>query len=188
MAGHYIFNFTRSGAAKGRSMREQAAELLNVKLWGIGEKAPNRRRLVPGDRVLIYVGAPESSFIGHAELASEAHEWSPDEGARYPFGMAGGVAFKEAQTWPHPVAMLFSGVARITERDYEAVVAAGIGDQSRREPTATPTPAPIDGAPQASASATNLDLLFKTAEKLKKVGFLSSSLSEYDTRAEFIDR
>ncbi len=28
MAGHYLFNFTRSGTAKRRSMREQAAELL----------------------------------------------------------------------------------------------------------------------------------------------------------------
>ena len=213
MAGHYLFNFTKSGAAKGRSMREQAAELLTAKLWGIGEKAPNRRSLGPGDRILIYVGAPESAFIGHAELASEAHNWTPDEAARYPSDMVGGVALKEAHIWPHPVAMrtvisgldftatnpdgrFFSGVARITERDYAAVVAAGTGAQPRSD--STPTAAAIPTTPAAittpvasvasSASATDIDLLFRTAERLKNVGGLSGTLSEYDTRAEFIDR
>ena len=32
-----LFNFSRKGAAKGKSLREQAAELLQVKMWGIGE-------------------------------------------------------------------------------------------------------------------------------------------------------
>jgi hypothetical protein len=47
--GHYLFNFARKGAAKGKTLREQAAELLEVKMWGIGAKAPNRMSLAPGD-------------------------------------------------------------------------------------------------------------------------------------------
>jgi Type I restriction enzyme R protein N terminus (HSDR_N) len=207
MVGHYLFNFTRSGSAKGRSMREQAAELLNEKLWGIGEKAPNRRSLGPGDRVLIYVGVPESAFIAHAELDSNAHVWTPEEAARYPADMVGGVAIREAEVWPHPVSMktvisqlnlfetnpqgrFFSGVARITQRDYELVVAAGTGAQPRRDTTPSALAAiPTTPAPMAHpVSATDIDLLFKTAERLKKVGKLSTSLSEYDTRAEFIDK
>ena len=79
---HYLFNFSKKGAAKGRTLREQASELLEVRLWGIGAKTPNRKSLTAGDRVLIYVGAPEYEFIGHAELASPAHQWAPEEAAR----------------------------------------------------------------------------------------------------------
>lgn len=209
---HYLFNFAKKGAAKGRTLREQAAELLEVKMWGIGAKAPNRMSLAPGDRVLAYVGAPEYEFIGHADLASAAHEWSPDETARYPGTFDSGVTFSEAQVWPHPVSMksvlpqlalketnpgarFFSGVIRITKEDYETVVAVGAGKLPPSKPAepvpiappATPTkvtPPPGDGA----AGPIDLDLLFKTVEKLKPAAKLGGSLSEYDTRAEFIDK
>ena len=191
----YLLNFTRKNAAKGRSLREQASELVNAKLWGIGAKAPNRTALARGDRVLVYVGAPESEFIGNAVLTSSVHEWTPDEAARYPGEMTEGVTFSEIDLWPHPVsirtvmpgldlkktnpkALFFSGVTRITQRDHEAVVAAGTEVRPRREPPSTP-PAP--------PAAVDLNLLFKTAEKLKRVA-KPSSLSEYDTRAEFIDK
>jgi hypothetical protein len=91
---HYLFNFSKKGAAKGRTLREQAAELLEAKLWGIGAKTPNRGSLAAGDRVLIYTGAPEYAFICHAELASATHEWSSEEAARYPGSFEGGVSFQ----------------------------------------------------------------------------------------------
>jgi predicted type IV restriction endonuclease len=47
----------------------------------------------------------------------------------------------------------------------------------------TPPPTPVDGR-----DAINVDLLFTTVEKLKPAGKLSTRLSEYDTRAEFIDK
>ena len=198
--GHYLFNFTKRGATKGRSLREQASVLLDAKLWGIGAIAPNRRALASGDRVLIYVGAPESEFIGHAELASKVRDWTPDEAARYPGDMDSGVVFGEAETWPHPVsiktvlptlelaannpnALFFSGVTRITQRDYEAVVAAGTGTPPQPKVPGTRPPPPV-----SPPAAMDVDLMFKTVEKLKKVGKLSGSLSEYDTRAEFIDK
>jgi hypothetical protein len=74
---HYLFNFSKKGAAKGRTLREQAAELLQVKLWGIGAKTPNRGSLAAGDQVLIYTGASEYAFIGHAELASATMSGRP---------------------------------------------------------------------------------------------------------------
>jgi hypothetical protein len=103
--GHYLFNFSRKGAAKGKSLRDQAAELLQLKMWGIGAKTPNRLALAPGDRVLIYVGAPEYEFIGQAELGSVTHEWTPAEGAQYPGTFEGGVLLSQAEVWPHPVPM-----------------------------------------------------------------------------------
>jgi hypothetical protein len=54
---YYLFNLTKKRVAKGKTLHEQAAELLRLKMWGIGAKAPNRRWLAPGDQVLIYVGA-----------------------------------------------------------------------------------------------------------------------------------
>lgn len=210
---HYLFNFSRKGAAKGRSLREQAQELLRLKLWGIGAKTPNRGSLAVGDLVLIYTGAPEYAFIGHAELASATHEWLAEEAARYPGSFEGGVAFLTAEAWEHPVPMktvlsqlelkesnpsahFFSGVIRITQRDFETVVAAGTG----KAPPAPVRPAPDTATPASPSTATaaapaptdgrpiDVDLLFKTAEKLSQVGKLAGTLSEYDTRAEFIDR
>lgn len=230
---HYLFNFSKKGAAKGKTLREQAAELLQVKMWGIGAKTPNRLSLAPGDRVLIYVGAPEYEFIGHAELGSATHEWTPQEAAQYPGSFEGGVLFSQAEAWSHPVPMksvlpqlalkeanpgahFFSGVARVTKEDFETVVAIGTGKVPLPKPpeqagvgaaasgagepvaagatqgapsTVTPTagagtsPAAGDGA-----GPIDLELLFKTVEKLQPAGKYAGSLSEYDTRAEFIDK
>jgi hypothetical protein len=215
--GHYLFNFAKKGAAKGKTLREQAAELLEVKMWGIGAKAPNRLSLAPGDRILIYVGAPEYEFIGHAEIAWAAHEWSAEEMARYPGSFESGV-FSQAEAWPHPVSMksvlpqlalketnpgarFFSGVIRITKEDYETVVAVGAGKLPPSKPTEPPAVTPVsppatpgqvtppgNGAGDGTAGPIDLDLLFKTVETLKPAAELGGNLSEYDTRAEFIDK
>lgn len=103
--GHYLFNFSKRGAAKGKSLREQAGELLRLKMWGIGAKTPNRLALAPEDRILIYVGAPEYEFIGHAELESATHEWTPEEAARYPGSFESGVLFRDAEIWTPPISI-----------------------------------------------------------------------------------
>jgi len=104
-------------------------------MWGIGAKTPNRRSIAPGDRVLIYVGAPEREFIGSTELGSATHEWTPEEAARYPGDWEGGVLLVQANVWPHPVpiksilsqlvlaeknpgARFFAGVVNLTKEDY----------------------------------------------------------------------
>jgi len=215
---HYLFNFSKKGAAKGRTLREQAAELLQLKMWGIGEKTPNRLSLAPGDHVLIYVGAPESEFIGSAELGSATHEWTPEEAARYPGSFEGGVLLSQAEVWSHPVAMksvlsglalseknpgahFFSGVVRVTKEDYVTVVSVGSGhapSAKTSEADVTPRNASVEAPPSAggtinvavaaAAGPIDVTLLFKTVEKLKPAAKLGGSLSEYDTRAEFIDK
>jgi Type I restriction enzyme R protein N terminus (HSDR_N) len=218
---HYLFNFSRKGAAKGKTLREQAGELLQVMMWGIGAKTPNRLSLAPGDRVLIYVGAPEYEFIGDAELGSPTHEWTPQEAAQYPGSFEGGVLFSKAEVWSHPVPMksvlpqlvlkernpgahFFSGVVRITKEDYETVIAFGAGEVPVQKPAVEsspmppameaaqpPGPAPTTSAITHAGDGTapiNIELLFKTVEKLRSAASLSGSLSEYDTRAEFIDK
>lgn len=210
---HFLFNFSKKGAAKGKTLREQAAELLRVKMWGIGAKTPNRLSLAAGDHVLIYVGAPEYEFIGHAQLGSSTHEWTPTEAAQYPGSFDGGVVFAETEVWSHPVAMksvlsqlvlkqsnpnaqFFAGVVRITEDDYQTVVLAGAGHSPTSAPAPlAPPPAVTGSAPggvakpkQPAKEPIDVDLLFATVEKLKPAAALSGSFSEYDTRAEFIDK
>jgi hypothetical protein len=180
-------------------------------MWGIGAKAPNRQSLAPGDLILIYVGAPEYELIGHAELGSPVHEWTPQEMTQYPGGFESGVVFSQAETWPHPVSMksvlpqlalkqtnpgarFFSGVIRITKEDYETVVAVGTGKlppSKSTEHAAVPPvspPAKVTPPDDGAARPIDVDLLFKTAEKLEPAAKLGGSLSEYDTRAEFIDK
>jgi predicted type IV restriction endonuclease len=217
--GYYLFNFSKKGATRSKTLREQAAELLDVKMWGIGAKTPNRLSLAPGDCVLVYVGAPERAFIGHAELESRTHEWTPDEAARYPGSFEGGVLFSHAEIWSHPLPMktvlpelalketnpgahFFSGVVRISKEDYERIGSLGTGtiplaepperatpDAAEEEP---PTQAREDGAgpsaPEHGDRPIDVSLLFRTVEKLRTAGKVAASLSEYDTRAEFIDR
>jgi hypothetical protein len=204
--GHYLFNFSKKGAAKGKSLREQAGELLNVRMWGVGAKTPNRNSLAPGDQVLIYVGAPEYEFIGCAELGSGTHTFTEEESARYPGSFDGGVLFSSAEVWSHPVpiknvlsrlllketnpgAQFFSGVVRITNEDYETVVSAGEGDApSPRRFGHRANTVPSLAVARATNGPIDINLLFKAVEKLKPAAKLDGSLSEYDTRAEFIDR
>ena len=82
----------------------------------------------------------------------------------------------------NPGARFFSGVIRITQRDYEDVVAAGSGHEPETREVRAISP------PTSPASFVDVDLLFRTAEKIRKVAGVSGTLSEYDTRAEFIDR
>jgi hypothetical protein len=212
--GHYLFNFAKKGAAKGKTLREQAGELLQLKMWGIGAKAPNRLSLAAGDRVLIYVGAPEYEFIGHAELGSGTHEWTTEEAARYLGSFEGGVLFSQAEVWSHPVPMksvllqlalketnpgarFFSGVVRVTKEDYETVVAVGTGKvppSKPREAGLPPPEPPPSTSPRAISPADvtmpggdgrspiNLNVLFKTVEKLTPAAQLRGSLSD-TTRA-----
>jgi len=180
-----------------------------MKMWGIGAKTPNRLSLVADDCILIYVGAPEYAFIGDARLASPTHDWTPAEASKLRERFESGVVFESARAWPHPVplksviaqldlaetnpgAHFFSGVVRITARDYATVIAAEGAEPSARalEPE---TDRPKVTLPEHTRTAgdgrpIDVDLLFRTVEKLKGAEGLAGSLSEYDTRAEFIDK
>jgi hypothetical protein len=197
---YYLFNFTKKAAKSGVPLREQAAQLLEHRLWGIGAKTPNRDRLAEGDRVLAYVGAPEQCFVGSGTLAGGVHDWSPAEARSYPGEWTAGVALSEATVWEEPVplaavwsgmpssasnpnARFFSGVVQIKQRDYEVALATASGAEA---------PAAATDAPPAAAIAPSsrvLDSLYATVEKLRLVLAADSpmKLTEEATRAMFID-
>ena len=140
---HYLFNVVRRDAAPGPALREQAAGLLRVRMWGIDADEPHRNALAPGDLTLIYLGAPEREFIGRAELASAVHDWTPAEAQVYPGDSPGGVLLAQVEEWDPPVPMstvlsqidpaekakadFEAGLVRITAGEYENAldVAAG---------------------------------------------------------------
>jgi hypothetical protein len=94
--GHCLLNFTDGD-------REQAAALLDAKMWGVGDDEPHRAEIAPGDLVLIYI-ATRREFIGRAELATSVHEWTPSE-AVYPGDSTSGVGLTDVEEWDHAVPM-----------------------------------------------------------------------------------
>ena len=140
---HYLFNSVNGDGAKGQALREQAAAFLRVRMWGIDADEPHRNALVPGDLILIYLGAPEREFIGRAELASAVHEWTPSEAQVYPGDSPGGVVLAQVEKWDPPVPMntvlshmdpaenakadFQAGVVRITANEYETALAVAAG-------------------------------------------------------------
>jgi hypothetical protein len=140
---HYLFNFVKGDAANGSALREQAAALMRLRMWGIDADERHRNALAPGDLVLIYLGAPEREFIGRAELASAAHDWTPSEAEAYPGVSPSGVLLAQVEEWDPPVPMstvlsqidpaenakadFEAGVVRITATEYEAALAVAAG-------------------------------------------------------------
>jgi len=133
--GYYLFNFVPSEAAP----RDHAAELLRVGLWGVDADEPHRDALAPGDLVLIYLAAPDRELIGHVELASAVHDWTPSEAQAYPGDSTNGVSLAEVEEWDPPVPMdavlsrldrsknaradFETGVVGITANEFETALA-----------------------------------------------------------------
>jgi hypothetical protein len=112
-------------------------------MWGLGPDQPHRDALTPGDLVLIYLAAPEREFIGRAQLASAARDWTPAEAQSYPGDVRGGVMLSRVEEWNPPVpvdavlaqidpaenarADFEAGVVRITAGEYQAALAVSAG-------------------------------------------------------------
>jgi hypothetical protein len=140
---HYIFNLVGGDQGSGPVLREQAAGFLQVRMWGVDADEPHRDALAIGDPVLVYLGAPERKFIGRAELASAAHDWTPSEAQVYPGDHHGGVLLAQVEEWDPPVPMstvlsqidrsegaradFEAGVVRITTNEYETALAVAAG-------------------------------------------------------------
>jgi hypothetical protein len=140
---HYLLNFVKGEVAKEPALREQAAGFLRVRMWGIDADERHRKALASGDLVLIYLGAPERGFIGRAELASAAHDWTPSEAQVYPGDSTSGVLLAQVEEWDPPVPMntvlsqidpaenakadFEAGVVRITANEYETALAVAAG-------------------------------------------------------------
>ena len=135
---YFLFNL-----AKGPALREQAAAFLRVRMWGVDADERHRDGLAPGDVALIYLGAPEREFIGRAELASGARDWTLSEARMDPGDSPGGVLLALVEEWDPPVpidavlsqldpaekakADFQAGVVRITTGEYETTVAVAAG-------------------------------------------------------------
>lgn len=140
---HYLFNLVTGDAAEGSALREQAAGFLRLRMWGIDADERHGNALAPGDLILIYLGAPEQEFVGRAELASGAHDWTPSEAHVYPGGFPRGVLLAQVEEWDPAVPMdtvlsqidpaenakadFAAGVVRITADEYETALAVAAG-------------------------------------------------------------
>jgi hypothetical protein len=138
---HYLFNFMKGDAARGP--REQATGFLHAGMWGVDADERHGSALAAGDLALIYLGAPEREFIGHAELASAFHGWTASEARSYPGDSPGGVLLTQVVEWNPPVPMntvlsqidrsegaradFDTGVVRITAGEYETALAVEAG-------------------------------------------------------------
>ena len=136
---HYLFNVGNTDAAH----REQATRSLRLGMWGVDADERHRDALAAGDLVLVYLGAPERTFIGRAELASAVHDWTPSEAQVYPGATPGGVLLAQVEEWEPPVPMstvlplidpaggaradFDTGVVRITAGEYEIALAVAAG-------------------------------------------------------------
>jgi hypothetical protein len=78
---------------------------MRLRMWGIDVDERHCNALAPGDLILIYLGAPEREFIGRAELASAAHDWTPSEAEAYPGDSPSGVLLAQVEEWDLPVPM-----------------------------------------------------------------------------------
>jgi hypothetical protein len=129
--GHFLFNLVQGDEASGTPPHELAAASLAVGMWGVVADEPHRDALAPGDGVLIYLGAPDRVFIGRAELASAAHDWTPSEAHEYPADAPGGVLLTHVEEWDPPVPMAAVlaeiGPSEKTKADFEQGV-VGITD------------------------------------------------------------
>jgi hypothetical protein len=112
-------------------------------MWGIDADEPHRNALAAGDLIFVYLGAPERTFIGRAELASAVHDWTLSEAHVYAGDSPGGVVLAQVEEWDPPVAMstvlsqidpaenaradFEAGVVRITANEYETALAVAAG-------------------------------------------------------------
>jgi hypothetical protein len=137
---HYLLNLVGDDAAS--PLRERADGLLRVGMWGVDANERHRDALAAGDRVLLYLGAPERLFVGCAELASAVHDWTPPEAAVFPGDCAAGVLLARVEKWDPPVPMqavlariespaaradFEAGVVLITADEYETALAVAAG-------------------------------------------------------------
>jgi hypothetical protein len=117
---HYLFNLVGDDAG------DRAAGHIRSRMWAIGADEPHRDALAAGDLVLLYLGAPERSLIGRAELGSA---WTPSGAC---------VLLARIEAWDPPVPMsavlaqvdrsegaradFEHGVIRITAGEYETAL------------------------------------------------------------------
>ena len=74
----FIANWWKLADGSWVDSRKNVRARGEAKLWGLGERTPNRKALAQGDRIVFYAGGGESQvFMGTATLASGSRPLSP---------------------------------------------------------------------------------------------------------------
>lgn len=108
---------------------EDAATRMHAATWPVDADEPHGAALAAGDLALVYAAAPAREFVGRVEIASAID--------------AGAVRLAHAEEWDPPVPMdvvlasldasakakadFGAGVVRITEHEYDTVLALAEG-------------------------------------------------------------
>ena len=122
---HWLFNVSGGD-------REQAAALLRAKMWGVGRHEGHCAAVIPGDLALVYLPAPDSEFIGRAEIATPVHEWTPSEAETYPGDSPTGVLLSHVEEWD-PAVPMGTVVQRIDPTASQPVVQANAASGFRSD-------------------------------------------------------
>src|SRR5437868_6764675 len=101
---HYLAYATKARASSPRKLLAEVHTMLTIGLWGIPTTALLRTKLLPGDGLIVAVGAPYRQFVGDAVLASRYRRFSEEDLALLPpaLSFAHGVGLTRARIWPHP--------------------------------------------------------------------------------------
>jgi len=70
------------------SAREIYSQRMEDEFWGLGERTPNRNSLEKGDRIVFYIGNPETVFGGTAIAASQSFKLTATEQEDYSHGLS----------------------------------------------------------------------------------------------------
>ncbi len=151
---HYIAYATEAGAGdRPREMLSQVRGMLSLGIWGVPTTAQLKLKLLPGDGLIVAVGAPYRQFVGDAVLSSRYRKFSETEIAALPAGLEfdHGITLARTRIWPR--ARLIEEVWPLTTKarsghnrtgqfrgainsvisvDAALIVAAGTGDANAR--------------------------------------------------------
>jgi hypothetical protein len=207
----YVLNFTRSGTKDKQGMPAQARQLLEAGFWGIPPTAQLKGKIVAGDRVLAFVGAPDRVFVGDAVVKAGYHAWTPEEAAVYPGTFEQGIALADARIWIKPVPigsvwpqsqgfttnpkpLWYGALASLSESDANLITKAGTSEGAASSggaassPLSTPPASSTDSPAPDGVGLGESEALYLVGQRLQKFLANPKPINEDGTRAFFIDK
>jgi hypothetical protein len=179
---HWIAYPTKAGAGDPKKLKAEVLGMLDAAIWGVPSTAMMASKLLPGDGLLILVGAPYYRFVGDAVIGSVYRPFADDELARLPAGLSfdHGVSLRNVRIWsptlhiadaiPHteglkdsnPKGKFFGAITPVSSVDAAAIIAEGTcpkaaqhGSTGAASPAASAVPVEdtVPGADEAGNGA-----------------------------------